>query len=295
MTPIDPPSPKNPKDEQKPEGRRGPRPGGHGSYKIGGEAATGHSWHEAPPPPPAPSGRYVPPAPGTPVNPLHTTPSSRYDDGVPHHHEPGDLLHNEDVAHEHSDISIRAVVGSAIAMIVVVGISQVLMWLAFGLLERQAASNDPTISPLASAPTAMPKNQVGTAVFTPDTVGGPQLLTNEPMALQKQRDIEEKQLQGYGWVNQGAGVARIPIDEAKKLIAGRGLPVREGAEVSPTLGTRLPARGESSGGRIITTTTPQTPEAAPATAPDGGHGQPGHGTAKPEEKPAAKPHGPGGH
>ena len=69
------------------------------------------------------------------------------------------------------------------------------------------------------------------------------------MNLQQQRDKEQKVLHGYGWVNQGAGVARMPIDEAKKLILERGLPVREGEDVSPTLGTRLPARGESSGGR----------------------------------------------
>ena len=71
-------------------------------------------------------------------------------------------------------------------------------------------------------------------------------------------------LHGYGWVNQGAGVARMPIDQAKKLIVERGLPVREGEEVSPTLGTRLPARGESSGGRIITMGAPEAqPEAPP--------------------------------
>ena len=30
---------------------------------------------------------------------------------------------------------------------------------------------------------------------------------------------------GYGWVNQGPAIARMPIDEAKKLILERGLPV----------------------------------------------------------------------
>ena len=174
---------------------------------------------------------------------------------MPHrHHEPGeeDPLHNVDVEHEHSDINLRAVIGSAIILIVVVTVSQLLMWGLFVVFERQAAANEPALSPLAASPASMPKNQMGTAVFTPETIAGPQLLTNEPMNLQQQRDKEQKVLHGYGWVNQGAGIARMPIDEAKKLILERGLPVSEGEEVSPTLGTRLPARGESSGGRIIT-------------------------------------------
>jgi len=228
MTPTDP---KKPAGDDRPdgssEGRRGPRPGGHGSYKLGGEPATGHSWHEAPPPPPAPSGRYVPP---------DAAAAARFDDGVPHkHHEPGeeDPLHNVDVEHEHSDINLRAVIASAIVLIVVVMVSQLLMWGLFVVFERQAAANEPALSPLAASPAPMPKNQMGTAVFTPETIAGPQLLTNEPMNLQQQRDKEQKVLHGYGWVNQGAGIARMPIDEAMKIVAERGLPKFPGPEPTP--------------------------------------------------------------
>jgi hypothetical protein len=288
MTPIDP---KKPAGDDRPdpanEGRRGPRPGGHGSYKIGDEPATGHTWHEAPPPPPPPSARYVPP------------PPTPFDDGVPHrHHEPGeeDPFHNVDVEHEHSDINVRAVIGSAIVLFMVVVVSQLLMWALFVVFDKQAAANEPPISPLAAPPSTMPNNQVGTAVFTPETVAGPHLLTNEPVNLQEQRDKEQKLLHGYGWVNQAAGVARMPIDEAKKLIVERGLPVREGEEVSPTLGTRLPAQGESSGGRIITIPAQETSgDAAPPAAPEGGHGQPaGQQPAAPGHAEPAKPQG-GGH
>ena len=290
MTPTDPKKPGGDEPDRTKEGRRGPRPGGHGSYKIGGEPATGHTWHEAPPPPPAPSGRYVPPAAVAPT---------RFDDGVPHrHHEPGeeDPLHNVDVEHEHADVDLRAVIGSAIVLFVVVVASQLLMWALFVVFDKQAAANEPSVSPLAAPPATMPQNQIGTAVFTPETVAGPHLLTNEPMNLLQQRDKEQKVLHGYGWVNQAAGVARMPIDEAKKLIVERGLPVREGEEVSPMLGTRLPARGESSGGRTITVPAQEsTGETAPA-APEGGHGQPaGPAPAAPAHGEPAKPQGRGGH
>ena len=283
MTPTDPKKPApggDRREEPAGGGRRGPRPGGHGSYKVGGEPATGHSWHEAPPPPPAPSGRYVPPPPTQP-----TPKAARYDDGVSHDpHQPGDPLHNEDVGHEHSDVNIRALIGSAIVLIVVVGISQILMWGLFGILEKQAAGNDPAVSPLAPAPIAMPRNEIGTAVFTPDTVGGPKLLTNEPLALSHQRDAEHKLLQGYGWINQGAGVAHMPIDEAKKLIVERGLPVREGEELPATLGTHAPSRGEASGGRmfVIGGQPANAPGLPPAAAGTSGLPQSGAPTAKPQ-------------
>ena len=83
---------------------------------------------------------------------------------MPHrHHEPGeeDPLHNEDVEHEHSDVNIRAVIGSAIVLFVVVVVSQLLMWGLFGVFERQAAANEPAVSPLAAPPATMPKNQTG--------------------------------------------------------------------------------------------------------------------------------------
>ena len=53
-------------------------------------------------------------------------------------------------------------------------------------------------------------------------------LQNDPQ--QEFRDLRAKQeslLKGYGWVNQAAGVARIPIDEAMRMVVERGLPVRD--------------------------------------------------------------------
>jgi len=44
------------------------------------------------------------------------------------------------------------------------------------------------------------------------------------------RDLRAKQeglLNGYGWVNKEGGVARIPIDEAMRMVVEKGLPVRE--------------------------------------------------------------------
>jgi hypothetical protein len=53
----------------------------------------------------------------------------------------------------------------------------------------------------------------------------PRLETNELGQLDDQRLREEDILNTYGWTDQKAGVAHIPIDRAMALIAQRGLPV----------------------------------------------------------------------
>lgn len=40
---------------------------------------------------------------------------------------------------------------------------------------------------------------------------------------------QESLLGSYGWVDEGAGVTRIPIDRAMKMLAERGLPARAAA------------------------------------------------------------------
>jgi hypothetical protein len=181
----------------------------------------------------------------------------------------GDPLHNEGVAHEHSDVNVRAILAFAAGLAVVAIVASIAMWLLFGWFERQAAADDPPLSPLSVPAAEMPRSTAGSTTF--GNAPGPQLLTNEYMALEKNRAAEMEWLANYGWVDQQAGVAHIPIDEAKKLLLQRGVPTRAGAPIAQTLGTRLPAYGESSGGRMIT---------APPPAPENPR----------EQKPAAKPH-----
>jgi hypothetical protein len=54
----------------------------------------------------------------------------------------------------------------------------------------------------------------------------PQLEIDERTQLDQIRLKEEETLATYGWVDQKAGVVRIPIERAMDLIAQRGLPTR---------------------------------------------------------------------
>jgi hypothetical protein len=59
------------------------------------------------------------------------------------------------------------------------------------------------------------------------------LETNERLEINDFRLQEEKTLNSYGWIDQQAGVARIPIDRAMQLLAQRGLPTRPQAGAIP--------------------------------------------------------------
>ena len=183
------------------------------------------------------------------------------------HHEPlyTDALHNEDVAHEHSDVDVRPLLMFAFGLAGVTVTVMLLMAGLFKVLEGQAAKNDPVLSPHAIPAGQLPPQ--------------PRLLTNEPAALEKQRQTEAERLATYGWTDITKTSARLPIAEAKKKLLHDGLPVRADAPTDPNLGTRWAgaARGESSSGRIIlakpTEAAPaQEKPAAPAADPHkGGH------------------------
>ena len=74
------------------------------------------------------------------------------------------------------------------------------------------------------------------------TTGGETTIPPEPRLeadplsnLAEMRAAEKRALGSYGWIDEEAGVIRIPIERAMELTLERGLPVAPGAgeEVSP--------------------------------------------------------------
>lgn len=65
-------------------------------------------------------------------------------------------------------------------------------------------------------------------IATPGRMGvaAPQLQTSPAADLIRVRGHEDRMLDGYGWVDREAGVARIPVERAMELLVQRGLPVR---------------------------------------------------------------------
>ena len=117
---------------------------------------------------------------------------------------------------------------------VVIGITtigcQLLMWVLLKGFQHQAAGSTVATAPMAVTVT---ERQAPVGRVYPDmhAIGlqngpQPQLLVNEPANLADIRKHEHDMLTTYGWMDQNAGVVRLPIDRAKDLIIERGLPVR---------------------------------------------------------------------
>ena len=179
-----------------------------------------------------------------------------------HVHHPPEELHNEGVDHDKSDVNVRAIFSFAGIVAVVTAVCAVIVWGLFGVWTREAAGRDPKLSPLAAPAVIMPRTTAASPYFGSAT--GPQLMVDEPAHLAEQRLQENTRLEQYGWVDEKTGVTRLPIDEAKKLLAERGLPARAGGS-DGWLGTHTQAYGESSGGRTIP--TGEKPAAPPAAGP----------------------------
>ena len=132
-----------------------------------------------------------------------------------HVHDP-EFLHNEGVAHEHSDINIRGILVFCVGLTVIAIVVHLLMYGLFYFFDAHAKANDPQLSPLAPPAVQMPRTTTADPKF--GNALGPRLLTNEYRVLDEHRRNEEQQLNGYGWADQNAGIARMPVSEAKKLI-----------------------------------------------------------------------------
>jgi len=177
-----------------------------------------------------------------------------------HPHSHGELV-NENVHHEESDINIRAIITFIVVLFAIVIVIDVLCVGLFKLFDKIEDKTQPSVTPLAAAPATLGAD-----------FPAPGLQTTPWADLTKLRADEAAFLHGYGWVDQTAGIGRIPIDRAKAILLEKGLPVRpEAAE--PTEGTHAFATGESSGGRNL----------------PGGQADKSGGAAAPAANPAAPP------
>ena len=187
-----------------------------------------------------------------------------------HPHPHGDLV-NENVHHEESDINVRAIITFVVVLTAVAIGIQVAMYGLFLLFDKVEDKGQPQVSSL-TAPAAQVSD-----------FPSPSLQTTPWADLTKLRAEENAYLHSYGWVDQTAGIARIPIDRAKLMLLQKGLPVRADAVTDATEGTHVASTGESSGGRNLVAgkpdgSSPGAPAAATAAAPPapakpGGGGQ----------------------
>lgn len=127
-----------------------------------------------------------------------------------------DTTPTPEIGHETRDVSFRPVlIGGALIIAMVLTSVVGTVWLYDALAGREAARSAPA-NPLAADLSKLPPE--------------PRLQAMAAEDLRSLRGAEQEVLDGYGWRDREAGVARIPIDRAMDLLAA-GKSARP--EVSP--------------------------------------------------------------
>lgn len=142
---------------------------------------------------------------------------------------------NPDVHHETSDANVRGILAFAAVMVVAGVFILLLVALLFSFFSHREAQKVAPEFPLAITE----ENRL-----PPE----PRLQVNPREDLRSLRAGEDATLDTYGWVDQQNGVVRIPIEEAMKLLAERGLPVQQSAPSPPAGPT---SSGDANSGREI--------------------------------------------
>jgi hypothetical protein len=144
-----------------------------------------------------------------------------------------DLSHiqNPEVAHEPQDVNVRGILIFGAALLVSAVVIHLILWWMLDYFAVRENKAEPKSHPLASERQQLPPE--------PRLQGMPGHEEAAPTEMQKFSTREEDVLNSYGWVDQKAGIVRIPIEQAKKLLLERGLPVR------PQAGGRRQADGAS--------------------------------------------------
>jgi hypothetical protein len=124
---------------------------------------------------------------------------------------------NVDVVHEESDVNVGAIIRYGIGLLLVGAVVHVFLWWLLGTYQRQNERAQTQVYPLAAG------QQDRLPPF-------PRFQNNPQEELQQLRAKQKALLEGYAWVDKEAGVARIPIEEAMKMVIERGLPTREAAK-----------------------------------------------------------------
>ncbi len=116
-----------------------------------------------------------------------------------------DNLVNEGVEYEKNDIKVTWLAGAAAVILLLTLGAMFLIMALLGGLDTRSQALGPTPLPLVNSQPTPPAPRL-----QPNPIDG----TTAEEQMQDMHKAESKNLTTYGWVNEDAGVARIPIDEA---------------------------------------------------------------------------------
>jgi hypothetical protein len=141
-------------------------------------------------------------------------------------------LENSTHGHETSDADVRAVMKFVVGLFLSIAATLVIVWVTFNYFARHQELGPPA-SPFEDTRKLPPP-------------GVPVLEAAPSREFKQYREAQKELLNTYGWVDQKAGVVRLPIDRAMDLVIERGLPVQ-----------KAPPQGEIQPGTVPQYTVPK--------------------------------------
>jgi hypothetical protein len=140
--------------------------------------------------------------------------------------------HAVGVGHEGSALGIGPVVWFLIGLTVVTVVICLLMVGLLDAFENREKESERRTSPLAAERQKLPPEpRLQLAPSSAEQLEAkrpPNLKADHPLQEMKRlREEENNKLSSYGWVDENAGIVRIPIEEAKRLLLEKGVPTRK--------------------------------------------------------------------
>jgi hypothetical protein len=130
---------------------------------------------------------------------------------------------------EREDLGAKAIFGFLLGMAVLGVLIYFTVNGVYGSLRKYNEAHQPQQNPMKQNVEidTRDSNRARVADRIEHTFPEPHLEIDERNEISESRMREEEHLNSYGWVDQPAGVAHIPIERAMQLLAERGLPVRQ--------------------------------------------------------------------
>jgi zona occludens toxin (predicted ATPase) len=172
------------------------------------------------------------------------------------------------------DVNVRVIARFGIGLFVVAALVSAGIYLFVQTMAKYEAHDDPERPPMGSPHrAAIDPDNLGAKAIQPD--GGIRLQRDPFGDIEAEKKQEREILDNYDWADEKAGVARIPIDRAMRLVVSRGLLVRNPGEAatgapkaapSPTVAPRPAATRTKIAARPKASSAP-APAASAAPAP----------------------------
>jgi hypothetical protein len=149
----------------------------------------------------------------------------------------GDVHHeNPQVAHEPTDANVRAITKWGIGLGIFIVAATFLVWFVFDVLVGWAGRQGLPASPLVNAQVEPQPPE-------------PRLQASPRLDVLEMRDRENTLADTLAWTDPERGTARVPVDEAMRLMLKKGFPMRP-QPVDAATATQRTLPSDSSSGRM---------------------------------------------